>query len=104
MFDLRTLRLVVGDTHVGPIEVALTPFTLGGQRAEPVPARVPARLRLTRLTSGMLFDLSLHADVYGPCQRCLEEARVSVDAESREYRPTSPSPAPRTRWRRPTCR
>jgi len=82
MFDLRTLRLSVGDTHLEPIELTLTPFTLGGERNEPVPATVPASLRVTKLTSGLLFDLSFDASVFGPCQRCLEEARVGVDRKS----------------------
>jgi uncharacterized protein len=92
MFDLRTLRLSVGDSHLEPIELTLAPFTIGGERNEPVPARVPANLRVTRLTSGMLFDLNFEARVFGPCQRCLEEARVGVAGESREYQAHQPDP------------
>ena len=92
MFDLRTLRLAVGDSHLEPIEITLAPFTVGGERNEPVPARVPATLRVTKLTSGLLFDLSFEASVFGPCQRCLEEARVGVGGDSREYQAHKPEP------------
>src|SRR5262245_5537463 len=92
MFDLRTLRLAVGDSHREPIELNLAPFTLGGERYEPVPARVPGELRLTRLTSGLLFELSFAATAFGPCQRCLEEARIVFDAKSREYQAQQPEP------------
>jgi uncharacterized protein len=92
MFDLRTLRLSVGDSHREPIELALSPFTLGGERYEPLPARVPGELRITRLTSGLLFDLSFSASAFGACQRCLEEARIDVSTDSREYQAHTPEP------------
>jgi uncharacterized protein len=40
----------------------------------------------------MLFDLRFSAEAFGPCQRCLEEARVSLDAGSREYHAHHPDP------------
>jgi uncharacterized protein len=92
MFDLRTLRLSVGDSHRETIDLALAPFTVGGERHEPLPAHVPGELRITRLTSGLLFDLSFQASVFGPCQRCLEEARVDVASETREYQAHTPDP------------
>ena len=92
MFDLRTLRLAVGDTHREQVPLALAPFTIGGQRYEPVPARVDGDLTVTRLASGMLFELHFSAEAFGPCQRCLEEARVSLDAGSREYHAHHPDP------------
>jgi uncharacterized protein len=90
MFDLRTLRLAVGDSHREPIELTLSPFTLGGERNEPLPPKVSGDLRITRLTSGLLFELGFDATVFGPCQRCLEEARVGVEGESREYQAHQP--------------
>jgi uncharacterized protein len=92
VFDLRSLRLAVGDSRREQIEVSLAPVMLAGQRYEPLPARTPAELRITRLTSGMLFDLRFAASVFGPCQRCLEEARFDVEAESREYQASAPEP------------
>src|SRR3712207_3597130 len=92
MFDLRTLRLAVGDSHREPVELTLAPFTLGGQRYEPLPPKVQGELRITRLTSGLLFDLAFEATAFGPCQRCLEEARIDVDVASREYQAHSPEP------------
>ena len=56
------------------------------------PAQVPAKLRVTKLTSGLLFDLSFEASVFGPCQRCLEEARIGLEGESREYQAHLPEP------------
>jgi uncharacterized protein len=92
MFDLRTLRLAVGESHRQQVPLALVPFTVGGQRYEPVPARVDGDLSVTRLASGMLFDLRFSAEAFGPCQRCLEEARVTLDAGSREYHAHQPEP------------
>jgi uncharacterized protein len=53
---------------------------------------VPAKLRVTKLTSGLLFDLSFDASVFGPCQRCLEEARIGLSGDSREYQAHKPEP------------
>ena len=97
MFDLRTLRLAIGDSHLEPIELTLSPFTLGGERNKPVPATVTGKLRVTKLTSGLLFDLSFEASVFGPCQRCLEEAHTGVDGDSREYQAHQPEPSTRRR-------
>jgi uncharacterized protein len=92
MFDLRTLRLSVGESHRAPVELELSAFRLGGERYEPLPARANGELRITRLTSGMLFDLSFSASVFGACQRCLDEARIDIAAESREYQAHTPEP------------
>jgi DUF177 domain-containing protein len=92
VFDLRTLRLAVGDSHRVEVPLALAPFEVGGQRYEPLPARVPGELRITRLNSGLLFDLRFHATAFGPCQRCLDEARVEIDATDRAYQADHPEP------------
>jgi uncharacterized protein len=92
VFDLRTLRLAAGDSEDLEVQVSLTPYSSGGQRYEPLPPRTPAALRITRLSSGLLFDLALETTLFGPCQRCLEEARVEVSADSREYQASAPDP------------
>jgi len=92
VFDLRTLRLAVGDSHRVEIPLALSPFQLGGQRYEPLPVHVRGDLRITRLNSGLLFDLAFEATAFGPCQRCLEEARVEIVASDRAYQADHPEP------------
>ena len=92
MLDLRTLRLAIGDAHRDKVNVLLEPLTVGGVRYEPVPARLEADIGITRMTSGLLFDLALQPTLFGPCQRCLEEARVTPDVQAREYEANDPEP------------
>ena len=88
--DLRTLRLRSGDDYTDATEIALEPFTLGGQRYLPVPDAVSAGLAITRVTSGTIFELTFAARVHGPCYRCLADAVLDVRVRAREYQATNP--------------
>ena len=62
-FNLRTARLRPGEAWRGEVAIALEPLELGGQRYVPVPAEPVGALAITRLTSGLLFELAF--DVVG---------------------------------------
>ncbi len=92
MFDLRTVRLAVGDHHEATVEVAIPPFTVGGVPYAARPAALPADFTVTRLRSGFVFTLRFATDVAGPCHRCLEEAVVPLEIRAEEYHAFNPDP------------
>jgi uncharacterized protein len=92
MFDLRTLRLEVGDEHRARINVRVEPFTVGHETYTPTAEGLPAELRITRLRSGLLFSLRFEVTLHGPCHRCLEDAEVTLAIESEEYQDNHPEP------------
>jgi uncharacterized protein len=84
-FDLATLRLASGEGRSLPVEIAVAPFELGGQRYEVLPPVIPAKLDVSRLThSGYALRLRLEASLHGPCMRCLEPAAPSFAVDARE--------------------
>jgi uncharacterized protein len=83
--DLRTLRLTPGDHRRQQVPIRIVPFTAGRQEYRADPQDVRAQLGLTRLARGLLFDLDFEVAIIGPCQRCLEDARIVLDVSSREY-------------------
>jgi uncharacterized protein len=83
--DLRTLRLLPGDHRRQQVPITIVPFTAGRQEYRAEPQDVQAQLGLTRLVGGLLFDLAFEVAIIGPCQRCLEDARIVLDVSSREY-------------------
>ena len=97
MFDLRTLRLEVGDEHRARINVRVEPFTVGHETYTPTAEELPAELRITRLRSGLLFSLRFEVTLHGPCHRCLEDAEVTLAIESEEYQDNHPEPGRRGR-------
>ena len=88
--NLRTVKLRSGEQFRDVREVALEPLELGGQRYLPVPERPEAGLTITRVSSGLLFELEFEARLLGPCFRCLADAGVTTSIQSREYEATSP--------------
>ena len=89
--DLRTLRLAPGDHRREQVPVTISPFTAGAQAYRAEPAEVRAKLGLTRLAGGLLFDLAFAVTIVGPCQRCLEDARADRDVSAREYQADEPA-------------
>jgi uncharacterized protein len=89
-FNLRTLRLRSGEQFADEREVGLEPLELGGQRYLPVPETVPAALKISRATTGTLFELSFDARLLGPCYRCLADAVLDLPISAREYEATNP--------------
>lgn len=88
--NLRTVKLRSGEQFRDVLAVELEPLELAGQRYLPVPERPEAVLTISRLSSGLLFELALETRLMGPCMRCLEEAAVAVVLDVREYQATSP--------------
>jgi uncharacterized protein len=84
-FNLRTARLRPGEAWRGDVAIELEPLELGGQRYTPVPTAPVGALAITRLTSGLLFELAFDVALEGPCMRCLEQAAVELSVRTREY-------------------
>ena len=84
-FNLRTARLRPGEAWRGEVPIELEPLELGGQCYAPVPAEQLGTLAITRLTSGLLFELAFDVELAGPCMRCLEDAAVALAIRAREY-------------------
>ena len=89
-FDLRTLKLRSGEVHEDEVELELEPLEFGGQRYIAVPHRVRPQLRVTKATTGTVFELSFRARLHGPCYRCLAETAIELPIAAREYQATNP--------------
>jgi DUF177 domain-containing protein len=84
-FDLAGLRLTPGEGRKLALQAPLEPLTLGSESYEAEPASVPVELAVSRMVGG---GYALHArfaaNVYGPCMRCLKDARPLVEVDARE--------------------
>src|SRR5262245_15225216 len=89
-FNLRALRLRSGEEYRDEVELELEPLELGGRRYLPVPDRVPAELRITKASTGTVFQLGFRTRLHGPCFRCLTDAVLELPIAGREYQATSP--------------
>jgi uncharacterized protein len=89
-FNLRNVKLRSGEEYVDEVEIELEPLTLGGQRYLPVPEKVAAELRITKATTGSVFQLAFHTRLHGPCFRCLTDTVLDLDISAREYQATNP--------------
>ena len=92
-FDLRVLKLRSGEQFQDEREVQLSPLEFGGQHYLPVPEKVAAELRISRASTGTVFELAFVGRLHGPCQRCLGEAVIERRISSREYHASSPDAA-----------
>jgi uncharacterized protein len=88
--SLRQIRLRSGEEYRDTKGIELGSFELGGQRYLPVPGTVPADLKITRASTGTVFELSFDVRIHGPCYRCLADAVLDVPISVREYQATSP--------------
>jgi DUF177 domain-containing protein len=89
-FDLRSLSLRSGEQQLETLDLELEPLRLGGQEYRPEPAPVPARLTVSRASSGTFFELAFDLTLRGPCFRCLDEAALSLSLRGREYQAADP--------------
>lgn len=84
-FDLGGLHLTAGEGRRLTLDVAVDPFTLGGERYGVEPALIPAQLDVSRTTGGgYALRLRFEAGLTGPCMRCLELATPSFSIDARE--------------------
>jgi uncharacterized protein len=89
-FNVRTAKLQSGEQFREVKSVDLEPLSLGGQRYIPIPEAPEAALTLTRMSSGLLFELELDVRLVGPCFRCLEDTALDIAVRAREYQATNP--------------
>jgi uncharacterized protein len=92
-FNLRALKLRSGEQYQDEQDVQLSPLEFGGQRYLPVPEQVPAELRVSRASTGTVFELDFTGRLHGPCMRCLADAVVERRVRTREYQASSPDAA-----------
>jgi uncharacterized protein len=85
VFDLGRLGLSSGEGRRIDLELRVDPLELAGQRYEVEEGLVDATLDAAR-TTGSGYSLRLRYQVHldGPCMRCLEAARETIDIDSRE--------------------
>jgi uncharacterized protein len=84
-FDLRSLRFHDAGEVWRKLPVEVDPFTFGGLEYRVAGDVVEAELTSARVGDNLTLTLAVHADVLGPCQRCLNDADVAVDARGIEY-------------------
>jgi uncharacterized protein len=85
VLDLGGLRLSAGEGRRFELSVHIEPLTLGGEPYEVVPAAVPVRLDVSRMTgNGYALRLRLAASLAGACMRCLKAASPEVEVDARE--------------------
>jgi uncharacterized protein len=89
-FSLRSVKLRSGEEYRDAVEIELAPLDLAGQRYLFVPAELPAELAISRASTGTVFQLGFQARLHGPCMRCLADAVLDVDIDTREYQATNP--------------
>jgi uncharacterized protein len=90
VIDIAQLRLEPGEERSVEVPVVLPQVAIGGVEYAGPAAPVIARVDLTRLGSGLLLRLRLATTIDGPCHRCLEEARIPVAIDAREYQADAP--------------
>ncbi len=90
VFNLRNLKLRVGQQFHGDVDVELEPLVLGGQDYRPEPAEVPAKLTITKATSGTVYELAFRVQLLGPCFRCLRDTAIELSIRATEYQADSP--------------
>ena len=82
--DLTTLALKPGEGRRLDLELLPEALTLGGEHYDFGPEPVPARLDVSRTSSGHAMRLSVTAALHGRCMRCLTQAEIPVEVEARE--------------------
>src|SRR3954454_3042004 len=90
IFDLRSLKVRVGEEHREPKEIELEPVDLAGQRYLPVPDTVTADFAATRATSAAVSELPFPPRPHAPCSRSLADAVLALPIRSREYQDSRP--------------
>lgn len=83
-FDIGRLGLSSGEGRGLDLEVPLERLTLAGQAYDADPPTVPARLDVSRTTTGYALRLRFEVRLVGPCMRCLEPAARTVEVDARE--------------------
>jgi uncharacterized protein len=84
IFDLGRLGLHSGEGRRIDTLVRSEPLEFGGQSYETGVESVPVRLDVSRMVAGYALRLRFGVRLEGPCMRCLEGARHSLEVDARE--------------------
>jgi len=84
-FDLRSLRFADGSEIWRRLPVEVDPFAYGGLDYEVPEGSVDLLLTAARVGGNVTLRAEFETEVIGPCQRCLGDADVTVQARGVEY-------------------
>jgi uncharacterized protein len=83
--DLARLSLSFGEAKSLNVPVRPGGLELGGQSYSARPDQLPARLDVSRTSSGYALRLRLALGLEGPCMRCLDPASLELEIDAREF-------------------
>jgi uncharacterized protein len=84
-FDLRSLRSYGAAEVWQSLPVDVDPFVFGGLEYAVPGGQVDMDLTAARVGDNLTLTAAFDTEVIGPCQRCLGEADVRVDARGVDY-------------------
>ena len=84
-FDLRSLRFHDASEVWRKLPVEVAPFLYGGLEYHVPGGVVDAGLTAARVGDNLTLTLEVPTAVLGPCQRCLDDAEIEVEARGIEY-------------------
>lgn len=84
-FDLRSLRFHDASEVWRTLPVEVAPFLYGGLEYHVPDDVVDAGLTAARVGDNLTLTLEVPTAVLGPCQRCLNDADIEVEARGIEY-------------------
>lgn len=84
-FDLRSLHYDDASEAWRRLPVEVAPFTFGGMTYEVVDDVVDLDLTVARVGSNLTLTASFQTALQGPCQRCLDEAVIEIDAQGVDF-------------------
>ena len=84
-FDLRSLRFHDASEVWRTLPVEVAPFLYGGLEYRVPGDVVDAGLTAARVGDNLTLTLEVPTAVLGPCQRCLDDADIEVEARGIEY-------------------
>ncbi len=84
-FDLGRLKLTPGEGRRLELDVVLGELQFGGETYAPTPGAVTVALDISAMTrGGYALRVRFATALDGPCMRCLEPARPSIEVDARE--------------------
>jgi len=82
--NLARLSLSFGQAAALDVPFREGPLQLGGQSYEAKQQPLQAHLDVSRTSSGYAMRLRFGVHLEGPCQRCLDDAAIDLEVDSRE--------------------
>jgi DUF177 domain-containing protein len=84
IFDLGRLGLHSGEGRRIDTLVSIDPLEFGGQRYESDESLVPVRIDISATAGGYVLRMRYSVNLTGPCMRCLEPAKLTVEVDAAE--------------------